>query len=681
MVATTINNIVLFFRGAVGYNRLIFLILVFMYLIAQFSFEQINQEFICYEPANIILPLLVIVGFLASHYSASVRNVFPSIALVSFLILMIFVIHLIYINGFVRYMIALYWSFLLIISTTFTKRIYLMQFLVICLLVSLFAMVQLEESPVPKTLWYVWYPLVTGAIFMVIDRNNQNRKQLEKTQNLILQQQNEISQLFDKLPVMVNIKDKNNHIIRANGAFADFMNQPVDTFNDYNLYEIYAKEQAVKYHLEDLEIINSKIAKRNVIEKFELEGRSPVWIRADKFPYYGLDGAVMGVLIVSMDITTEILAKQNLAQSDKRFEIFFNEAPHGIVIADLDDRIVQVNQAFCDLLQYDENELLGNSIETFIQLEDESQYIRYKNDQLVKDKYETERQYIRKDGEIILTRLKVSVIRDEQGTPLLTLGMVEDITMTKKAEEKLKEYSRALEDSNKELEQFAYAASHDLKEPLRMVKSYIEIISRRYGPKLDEAAQEFIGYAVNGVERMNTLITDLLQYSKVGRTGFKKTFVQFDMVLFRVLRNLRMQVNETKSDFIINADNPHIYINQTQFALLLQNLISNAIKYRKKNVAPKITIDAQLKDNFWEFSITDNGIGMDKKNEDKIFQIFHRLHAHQEYQGTGVGLALCKRIIHKHNGEIWAKSEKGVGTTFYFTLPYVEFEPETTDVE
>ena len=666
---------VLFFKGKLGHERLILLALVSTYMVAQFTFENINDQFICYEPANIVLPLLVIFGLGFSHYSLSIKKSFSSIVFFLFLALMMLVIYLKFINGFVRYMLALYWVFLVSISSTFDNRNDLSRFLVISLIVSLFAIVQVENPPVPKSLWYVWYPILTGLTFLGFDRNISNRKKLNNTQALILKQQNEITQLFNNLPVMIIIKDKDNNIVRANEAFANFVGEPVEHFNNLNLYKSLSKEKATKYHHEDLEIISSKTAKRNIIERLDFIELSSVWIRADKFPYYDLNGEISGVLIVSVDITSEILAKQNLVKSDQRFEVIFNEAPYGMAITDLDDKIVQVNHTFCDLLGYEENELLGKGIRGLVKPEKDSVSV-YQNDQLVNDNYEIERQYIRKDGESILTKLKVSVVRDEDKKPQFTIGTIEDITATKKAEEKLKEYSKALEDSNKELEQFAYAASHDLKEPLRMIKSYINILNKRYSKKLDEAAQEFIGYTIEGVDRMSALITDLLQYSRVGRTDFEKVSIQFDTILFKVLSNLRMQINETKTDFNINIENTELYVNKTQFALLLQNLLSNAIKYRK-DIPPQITINAILKEEYWEFSVNDNGIGMEKKDVNKVFQIFHRLHTHQDYQGTGIGLAICKRIVNQHGGNIWAESEKGVGSTFYFTIPHVKYKPPT----
>jgi len=229
---------------------------------------------------------------------------------------------------------------------------------------------------------------------------------------------------------------------------------------------------------------------------------------------------------------------------------------------------------------------------------------------------------------------------------------------------------RALENfkrSNQELEQFAYVASHDLQEPLRMVSSYTQLLAKNFKEKLDDKADMYINYAVDGAIRMQTLINDLLEYSRVSSRG--KTFEKTDSheILGNALAILKHTIDETGA-IITNDDLPHVHVDANQFERIFVNLIGNAIKYRSK-IKPVIHISAGIKNNFWIFSVKDNGIGIDPKYKEKVFEIFQRLHTRSEYSGTGIGLAICKRIINRHGGKIWFESLPGEGTTFYFTIP------------
>jgi light-regulated signal transduction histidine kinase (bacteriophytochrome) len=235
----------------------------------------------------------------------------------------------------------------------------------------------------------------------------------------------------------------------------------------------------------------------------------------------------------------------------------------------------------------------------------------------------------------------------------------------------LYERTVALERSNKDLEQFAYVASHDLQEPLRMVSSFLQLLAQRYKGKLDANADDYIEYAVNGADRMQTLINDLLIYSRVGSRGKPFTLIDCEDVLEQALANLKMAIEE--SNAVITHDAlPTVMADASQMVQLLQNLIENAIKYRS-DVPLHIHISTEQKENDYIFSIHDNGIGIDPEFFDRIFIIFQRLHTRDEYSGTGIGLALCKKIIERHGGSIWVESEPGKGSKFYFTIPMMRY--------
>lgn len=247
-------------------------------------------------------------------------------------------------------------------------------------------------------------------------------------------------------------------------------------------------------------------------------------------------------------------------------------------------------------------------------------------------------------------------------------GVLINITEHKTTEEKLKQLAEKLSQSNKELEQFAYVASHDLQEPLRMVASYIQLLQRRYKGKLSGEADEFINYAVDGVIRMKTLINDLLVYSRVNTKESPLEDVDINKVVDQTRTNLHAAIEE--SGATINSEPlPVVKANNLQINQLFQNLISNAIKFRKPDTAPVVNISAKHAGDEWLFTVQDNGIGIDKEFSDKIFVIFQRLHNSSEYPGTGIGLAICKRIVEKLGGHLWVESNPGEGSTFNFTIP------------
>jgi PAS domain S-box-containing protein len=245
-----------------------------------------------------------------------------------------------------------------------------------------------------------------------------------------------------------------------------------------------------------------------------------------------------------------------------------------------------------------------------------------------------------------------------------------DTTERKRAEEALKHLAEDLGRSNAELEQFAYVASHDLQEPLRMISSYMQLLKRRYQGKLDKDADEFIAFAVDGAARMQNLINDLLTFSRVGTRGRPMGLSSCEKVLEEALINLQVTVEESKA-IITHDPLPTVFCDQPQLVQVFQNLIGNSIKFRGQQ-APQIHISAKREESEWIFSVCDNGIGLDPKFGERIFEIFQRLHSRTAYPGTGIGLAICKRIVQRHGGRIWVESNPGEGATFYFTLPVKE---------
>ncbi|MCE3221897.1 MAG: putative Sensor histidine kinase with region [Nitrospira sp.] len=244
-----------------------------------------------------------------------------------------------------------------------------------------------------------------------------------------------------------------------------------------------------------------------------------------------------------------------------------------------------------------------------------------------------------------------------------------------KAQHELEQSVVELGRSNADLQQFAYVASHDLQEPLRMVSSYTQLLARRYKGKLDADADEFIAFAVNGANRMQRLIQDLLAYSRVSRGSRQGELTSVEAALNYALDNLRNAAHESGA-MVTHDPLPTVTGDEKQLAQLLQNLLSNALKFRGPE-PPRIHVSAERVDEEWLFSIRDNGIGLDPQYADRIFVIFQRLHNRQDYPGTGIGLAICKKIVERHGGRIWVASEPGKGATFYFTIRNCEQDHDT----
>ncbi|WP_188928267.1 sensor histidine kinase [Puia dinghuensis] len=230
----------------------------------------------------------------------------------------------------------------------------------------------------------------------------------------------------------------------------------------------------------------------------------------------------------------------------------------------------------------------------------------------------------------------------------------------------LENYARELERSNQELEEFAYIASHDLQEPLRMIGSFLQLLQQKYEAKLDKEANEYIYFAVDGAARMKCLIDDLLNYSRINRDQTIKP-VDLSVIINEVLSNLSASINETGA-LITISNAPVLNADPVQMLQLFQNLIGNAIRYRKEGTRPEINIQAWKEETHWLFAIKDNGIGIESQYSEKIFVIFQQLHGKAENKGTGIGLAIAKKIVVRHGGKIWFESAPGKGTTFYFTI-------------
>jgi PAS domain S-box-containing protein len=273
---------------------------------------------------------------------------------------------------------------------------------------------------------------------------------------------------------------------------------------------------------------------------------------------------------------------------------------------------------------------------------------------------------LRKDGTEFPIEIMLSPLESPEG--ILVTAAIRDITERNKSDEHLVKTVAELKRSNDDLQQFAYVSSHDLQEPLRMVASYTQLLGKRYKGRLDSNADEFIAFAVDGCNRMQGLIQDLLAYSRAGTAGKPLCDVSSEDALKRALSNLRMTIEQ--SGAVVSYDPlPTIRTDETQLTQVLQNLVGNAIKYRRAEV-PRVHISsAKNGENEWIFSVRDNGLGIAPQYFERIFVLFQRLHGRNEFEGTGIGLAICKKVLERLGGRIWIESQPEKGSTFYFALP------------
>ncbi len=349
-------------------------------------------------------------------------------------------------------------------------------------------------------------------------------------------------------------------------------------------------------------------------------------------------------------------------RAQERFQLVVEAAPNAMIMIDDQRRICLVNRRAEELFGHGRNELIGQLIETLVPERYRAGHPGHVQGFASRPEARAmgagrELYGLRKDGSEVPIEIGLNPL--ETGDGHFVLASIIDITERKRSEDELRR-------SNADLEQFAYVASHDLQEPLRMVANYTELLAQRYRGKLDERADKYIHYASDGARRMQRLVADLLTYSRVGSQGKAMSPVQSEQVLSAVVQSLQRLIRETDAT-IVHRALPAVLADEVQLHQLLQNLLSNAIKFRGDK-APHITVNAIAQGSRWLFSVADNGIGIDMQYADRIFQMFQRLHELGKYDGSGIGLAIAKRIVERHGGVIRVESKPGEGTTFFFTL-------------
>lgn len=379
-------------------------------------------------------------------------------------------------------------------------------------------------------------------------------------------------------------------------------------------------------------------------------------------------------LLFAQDLVRQMAEREHLL-SEEKFKAVSETARDAIISADAAGIITYCNHAAARMFGFSAAGLIGQSLDTLLQGffdgVKESVAASDGEDVCVVDRTFDLSGRNRDNGEFPV-ELTMARWHSSQGHFLTVI--VRDVTARVRAQAVLEQQRRELERSNSELEQFAYIASHDLQEPLRMVSSYMQLLSRRYTDVLDSDGQDFINYAVDGAVRMQRLIHDLLEYSRVGTKAKVLEPVELPEILDRVMANLSVALEE-KNASVTRDELPTVDGDPVQLTQLFQNLIANAIKFQRDSI-PHVHVSAWQRERDWVISVADNGIGIPPESFDRIFQIFQRLHGREEYAGTGIGLAVCKKIVERHGGEIWLESTVGEGTTFFFSISAENKAPE-----
>jgi PAS domain S-box-containing protein len=520
---------------------------------------------------------------------------------------------------------------------------------------------------------------INGLIFSLFETTSRVRAEME-----LQRSEARYRMLYETMRdpfVQVNMDGR---IVDCNEAYCQMLGYTPDEIKSLT----YQQLTPDRWHEFEAGLVRDQIIARGYSDIYEKEYRRkdgtifPVEIRTTLVRDAAGQPAMMWA--IARDITRRRQVEAELTAANRLVQSIIDKTTAIIFAFDLEERFILANITLAKLFNTTPENMIGKKRHDFMPKEEADWHEENDRKVLKAGKAVEFEEYSNINGRSITWLTTKFPLYDESGQVYAVAGISPDISERKKLEDDLKISNATLEErvrertedlqrineallkSNKELENFAYITSHDLQEPLRMVTSFTQLLARRYENQLDQNANEYIGFAVDGAKRMYELINGLLEYSRISRKEARFTDVDLNEVIEEVRSNLKL-VTKERNCLIETMDLPDVCADRTQMVQLFQNLISNGIKFSIRN--PHITVSCQKNESGYVFSVKDDGIGIESEYHDRIFEIFKRLHHRDVYEGTGIGLAICKKIVENHNGKIWVESEPGRGSVFSFTLP------------
>jgi PAS domain S-box-containing protein len=449
----------------------------------------------------------------------------------------------------------------------------------------------------------------------------------------------------------------------------------------YRIFEIDPREFGASYeaflamvHPEDRDSVHRAYtesvrtrAPYEITHRLQMKDGRVKWVNDRCETSYDAEGRPLRSQGTVQDVTERHRSEEQVRATSRYARSLIEASLDPLVTISPDGKVTDVNEATVKATGVARERLIGTDFSSYFT---EPQRARSGYEQVFERGYVVDYPLALRhvSGSVMDVLYNASVYRTEGGEVIGVFAAARDVTERKRAEQALCRTLEELKRSNAELEQFAYVASHDLQEPLRMVSSYTQLLARRYRGRLDEDADDFVGFAVDGANRMQRLINDLLAYSRVGTRGRPFGPTDSHAALGQALRNLAAAIDEA-GGLVTNDDLPLVLADETQLVLVFQNLVGNAVKFRRPDEPPRVHVSARRDGRMWAFRVRDNGIGIAPEFHARLFTIFQRLHTRDEYPGTGIGLAICKRIVERHGGQIGVESTAGAGSTFVFTIP------------
>lgn len=506
-----------------------------------------------------------------------------------------------------------------------------------------------------------------AVLFIALGVNRRHERQLARNNAML-------RAITEGTTDSVFVKDVDGRYLMINAAGADFVGRSADDVIGRTDADLFPAKDAERIRATDRAVIDSGESDSGEYSSRNARGHERMFstVRA---PYRDSGGQVVGVVGVARDITLAreaelIIAElaEELKRANTLLEAVVQNSTDAIYVKDLRGRYIMVNPAGARMVGLTVDTMVGKTVQEVIGGEYGERF-REQDDELLRDGVP---RVLEADallaGELrVLSRMQAPW-RDKHGRVIGLVGIARDVTDRIEAERRLAKQAEDLARSNADLERFAYVASHDLQEPLRMISSFVQLLSRRYAGKLDDKADEYIRYAVDGAARMQAMIQGILEISRIGRRGRAFADLALDGALQQALDGIHTQIAETGA-VIERAALPLVHGDEVQIGQLLQNLVSNGLKFCRAD-APRIAISArELGDGMVEVAVADNGIGIAPEHHARVFEMLSRLHTREEYAGTGMGLAIAQKIVERHGGRIWVESELGQGATFRFTLP------------